>query len=589
MYSVHPLLITTLSALVRLLDFAFSAKMSAFLLNNTYVKLCHWFFKTFEPRNQTLFHSIVAFIIIPPSLLAFVFRNYYHGHLALALTLSYTLYITALLTSIVLYRLSPFHPLAGIPGPTIGKISRLWSLYIATTGQQHRYAQELHERYGPIVRTGPNHLHIIDASAIPTLLSAKPFEKAERYKVTVPLGGSGALGTLVDIHEHQARRKLWDRAMNSEAMQGYREIFSRRINQFVGLLEKRDGQIIDLSLLFSLLAVSISIRFDVMGDLAFNGRFEMLKSAVDANDYISTTRGSAFFFEWSGKIPWIRPLVPYIMRINAPALAFHRLAVECISKRLSEGSKKKDLFYHLFNEQNNGQAWAFPLAIAESRGTLLAGADTTGTAITSILYYLLTNPSTMNKLRFELDSHYDDIGDMYSSDTLSKLPYLNAVINEGLRLAPALPSGTQRYLPPGKGPVVVSQTLIPEGTTVQMPTFVLHRDPRYFSPQPNSFIPERWLDESIKPDRSAFIPFSVGPTSCVGKNFALTELRLLLCILLHTFDFQLSPSFDSKGWESTFNDNFILTKGALPTRTSKGIVVLVVFIEERNNKTRETL
>lgn len=124
--------------------------------------------------------------------------------------------------------------------------------------------------------TGPNHLHIVDAAAVPVVLGAKYFEKAERkawnsillpvlpsflqtsffagYQVIVPIGGHGALGTMINCHDHQSRRRLWDRAMNSEAMQGYRDIFSKRINQFIGMLEKKDGQIIDLSLYSSLLA-----------------------------------------------------------------------------------------------------------------------------------------------------------------------------------------------------------------------------------------------------------------------------------------------------------------------------------------------
>lgn len=96
------------------------------------------------------------------------------------------------------------------------------------------------------------------------------------------------------------------------------------------------------------------------------------------------------------------------------------------------------------------------MALAESRGTILAGkfgsqfrlpsykwpnqtnvlrkylvmtgSDTTGTAITSTLFHLMTNPSIMAKLRHEIDMHYNEIGDMFNSELLSKLPYLNAVM-----------------------------------------------------------------------------------------------------------------------------------------------------------------
>lgn len=137
---------------------------SSFRILTTNLKACHWFFKTFEPRNRSLFNAIITFIIIPPSVFAFVFRNFY-GHLSAAMLLSHTLYITTLFTSIILYRLSPFHPLAEVPGPTIGKISKLWSLYIACTNQQLSYIQKLHAQYGPVVRTGQllsNHSAILE-------------------------------------------------------------------------------------------------------------------------------------------------------------------------------------------------------------------------------------------------------------------------------------------------------------------------------------------------------------------------------------------------------------------------------------------
>lgn len=56
--------------------------------------------------------------------------------------------------SVIVYRLSPFHPLAGYPGPAVGKITRFWALYIAQSGNQHRYHRALFEQYGDTVRTG---------------------------------------------------------------------------------------------------------------------------------------------------------------------------------------------------------------------------------------------------------------------------------------------------------------------------------------------------------------------------------------------------------------------------------------------------
>jgi hypothetical protein len=86
---------------------------------------------------------------------------------------TFTIYILTLTFSVIAYRLSPFHPLAKYPGPLLARISRFWWFYAALTGKHHLLAQKLHEKYGDVVRTGPNHLFIRDATAIPVILGAK--------------------------------------------------------------------------------------------------------------------------------------------------------------------------------------------------------------------------------------------------------------------------------------------------------------------------------------------------------------------------------------------------------------------------------
>jgi hypothetical protein len=84
-----------------------------------------------------------------------------------------SVYWAALAASVGVYRLSPFHPLAHYPGPLLARLSRLWALRVALSGQQHIVSHQLFERYGNAVRTGPNHLIIRDAAAIQTVLGSR--------------------------------------------------------------------------------------------------------------------------------------------------------------------------------------------------------------------------------------------------------------------------------------------------------------------------------------------------------------------------------------------------------------------------------
>ena len=108
---------------------------------------------------------------------------------------------------------------------------------------------------------------------------------------------------------------------------------------------------------------------------------------------------------------------------------------------------------------------------------------------------------------------------------------------------------------------------IPEGTAVTVPPYAMHRSPRYFSPDPDKFWPDRWLagaKEGVVTDRNAFIPFSTGSAGCVGKPLALVELRVVVALLVQTFDMRFAPGYDAERWEEDFHDYFVARKGELP-------------------------
>jgi cytochrome P450 len=115
----------------------------------------------------------------------------------------------------------------------------------------------------------------------------------------------------------------------------------------------------------------------------------------------------------------------------------------------------------------------------------------------------------LEKLRQEVDALADE-GGLEDFDRLGKMPYLDAVINEGMRLGVPVPSGGQRISPPGGA--TVAGHYVPGNTKVYIPPWTIHRDPRYFS-DPLEFKPERFIEQKIPAE--SFIPFSYGPYGCV--------------------------------------------------------------------------
>ena len=109
-----------------------------------------------------------------------------------------------------------------------------------------------------------------------------------------------------------------------------------------------------------------------------------------------------------------------------------------------------------------------------------------------------------------------------------------------------------------------------------IPPYVLHRDPRYFSPEPNDFWPDRWLPSPLTPptkatstfvlNHSAFIPFSYGPRDCVGKRLAMVEIRMVVGLLVQRFDISFAQGFNYDKWEDSMQDWFVAEVGQLPVK-----------------------
>ena len=144
-----------------------------------------------------------------------------------------------------------------------------------------------------------------------------------------------------------------------------------------------------------------------------------------------------------------------------------------------------------------------------------AGSDTTSGVQTLAFYHLLSNIDCYRKLQAELDAAFPDQSVDMDSETLARLPYLNAVVNESLRLGAPFP-GLSRVSP--NGGAVIDNVFIPGGTVVGVPAWAQNTSGENFQPSPELFIPERWLEsqissETVISNKSAIMTFSFGTFS----------------------------------------------------------------------------
>lgn len=147
---------------------------------------------------------------------------------------------------------------------------------------------------------------------------------------------------------------------------------------------------------------------------------------------------------------------------------------------------------------------------------IVAGSETTATALTGATSLLLENAEALKRLTAEIEDRFGSEDDITIQST-AELPYLSAVVQESLRMCPPGPAVFPRVVPEG-GRVVCGQ-FVPGGFTVGVHQLAADRSSRNFA-DPESFLPERWLGDLhfVKDDKAACQPFSYGPRNCIGKK-----------------------------------------------------------------------
>ncbi|KAH8662144.1 cytochrome P450 52E1 [Xylariales sp. PMI_506] len=165
----------------------------------------------------------------------------------------------------------------------------------------------------------------------------------------------------------------------------------------------------------------------------------------------------------------------------------------------------------------------------------LAGRDTSNSAMSYVFWHLARRPDVVKKIQEEIEL---ELGDQEPTwEVLRNLKYLNWTIKEALRLNPPLPinaraAARDTILPVGGGPHGNEPVFCPKGTTVRWISWSTHRDRAVFGDDADEFRPERW--QEIRPTWD-YLPFSGGPRICIGQQFALTQMALVILRLLQHF------------------------------------------------------
>lgn len=228
------------------------------------------------------------------------FNNFY-----LTTNTFFLYYMSGLFSSICIYR-RYFHRLRHFPGPPLAGITKFWHVWQCRTGQNYLVIEKLRKKYGPVIRTGPEELTIIDA-AVPSAVDGPKSKctKAVWYDFLLP---EIAVNTTRSNKEHDARRRIWDQGFSTKALAAYDE----RVVQYTDTLVRRIESTSQRSE-----AVNVSdwfywYTFDIMGEFAFARSFSMLEEE-NWHFAVKLLRKAMSLLGPFSPVPWAAQIAFYIV------------------------------------------------------------------------------------------------------------------------------------------------------------------------------------------------------------------------------------------------------------------------------------
>lgn len=416
---------------------------------------------------------------------------------------------------------------------------------------------ELHKRYGPVVRISPTELAFNSAQAFKDIYGVRPGHQSfskDRSHYVYPPNGVDHLVSAVDDATHARHRKLLASAFSERELKGQEGLIRGYVDTLISKLrvQIRDGKEgkVDIKSWLNY------TTFDILGDLMFGESFDCLKESK-LHPWIELIFNSIKAISLMGAINQF-PALNAVLQKMIPQSVIQKgvdhfnLGARRVDRRLEMGTGRPDfisaiLKNGLSEKEGQYQEDAKVMSRAEIHSNafilIIAGSETSATLLSGCVYFLCKSPPFMRNLVDEIRSSFAADQDITFTKA-AKLTYLNAVIEESLRMYPPFVTSLARLAPPGGD--TVAGYFVPENTTVACHHYASYHSSSNFA-LPDSFIPERWLgtDPRFENDKKETLqPFSLGPRGCIGKTLAYAEIRLIICKLLFNFDIALCPESD---------------------------------------------
>lgn len=456
----------------------------------------------------------------------------------------YSLYLIYL----ILYRLY-FSPIASFPGPRLAALTFWYEFYhdVLRRGQYEFEIAYLHKQYGPIVRINPYELHIDDPDYYDTVYpGASSSRRTDKWSWAMKQFGTynSAFGT--SPHDlHRSRRGAIAPLFSKRAVSDLEPVIQQYVDQLKARLHEKRGATVNLFNAFGCLTG------DIITDYCFGRSLGLLQDENFTPEWHKMMHSLGEIGLLCKQFGWVFPLMrlvpPWLGKLLNPALAkimqLEHLIQSQIALVSEQSQSQSDMKASTLHRTVFHEILQSPLPPAEKRpsrlmqeGSVLVSAGTATTADTLgvISFYLLRYPHILHRAQTE-------IRQCQNLRDLEQMPYLSAVIQEGLRMAHPVCQRLPRISPDAD--LQFREYTIPGGTPVSMSIWQICMNADIF-PSPRDFRPERWLEESSGGDggggggegKRDLVPyhqiaFSKGTRQCVALNLAYAEMYLALAVV----------------------------------------------------------
>ncbi|KAJ7616443.1 cytochrome P450 [Roridomyces roridus] len=451
--------------------------------------------------------------------------------------------VAACILPLVLHLYDPYG-IRKYPGPFLAKFSYAWIFWVGISGRRSQIIHEAHDKYGAVIRISPREVSFSSPSVYSEIHSFSSKATKSNFYDTFGSIGVRNVFTSRSKADHVQRRKLLHPLFTAQVT---REFTPRTVSLVEQLLNEWESRFVD-GKYFDCVPWIVWLAFDSIGDFIFGTSLGMLNSRSDSVPFVRKSDEKTISLPGIismreqynypvGLLPvWWRPLARRIVSKEIEAArTYHAFVAHRVEQRLSRnaGLQSEDVYDLVgrFLKKSKAQNEAFhPDALTSELNTILvAGTDTTRNSLIAAIYYLARSPDAQRTLQAELDSS--------PTQDISALPFLNACLNETLRLYSPVGIGLPRTVPhPG---MLIAGEWFVGGTTVGVPIYTVHRDENIWGARTEEFEPRRWLSEDgreLRMDADALKTFSDGSMRCIGKHLALAQLRVMIAAIFKRFD-----------------------------------------------------